>query len=136
MQHVGASDTGVGQFSVLDLPGPNEFGQSERLREIVQTQLKRASAVVLVSDFTQRKTEADNEIQELVNKELFQLTDRLFIFVNKFDQRRAGDRNEEEIRQHLANGDVAPERIYPVSALKAFLANWAHRQLKERGRLP
>ena len=140
MQHVGASDTGVGQLSVLDLPGPNEFGQSERLREIVQTQLKRASAVVLVSDFTQRKTEADNEIQELVNKELSQLTDRLFIFVNKFDQRRSDDWDEEETRQYLAktllNGRVKPEHIYPVSALKAFLANWAQRQLKESGQLP
>ena len=140
MHHLGTGGTGVGQFTILDLPGPNEFGQSGRLREIVQKQLERASAVVLVSDFTQRKTEADNEIQELVNNELSQLTDRLFIFVNKFDQRRAGDWNEEKTRQYLANtllnGAVAPERIYPVSALQAFLANWAQRQLKERRRLP
>ena len=140
MHHLGTGGTGVGQFTILDLPGPNEFGQSGRLREIVQKQLERASAVVLVSDFTQRKTEADNEIQELVNNELSQLTDRLFIFVNKFDQRRADDWDKEETRQYLANtllnGAVAPERIYPVSALQAFLANWAQRQLKERGRLP
>ena len=140
MHHIGTGDTGVGQFTILDLPGPNEFGQSGRLREIVQKQLDRASAVVLVSDFTQRKTEADNEIQELVNNELAHLTDRIFIFVNKFDQRRAGDWNEEETRRYLANtllnGAVASERIYPVSALQAFLANWAQRQLKESGRLP
>ncbi len=140
MHHIGASDTGVGQFTVLDLPGPNEFGQSERLRGVVQKQLNRASAVVLVSDFTQRKTEADNEIQELVNNELAHLTDRLFIFVNKFDQRRADDWSVEETRTHLSqmllDGAVTPERIYPVSALKAFLANWAQRELKEHGRLP
>ena len=140
MQHVGASDTGVGQLSVLDLPGPNEFGQSERLREIVQTQLKRASAVVLVTDFTQRGTQADKEIQKLVEDELDHLTNRLFIFVNKFDQRRSDDWGEEETRQYLAktliNGIVKPEHIYPVSALKAFLANWAQRQLKESGQLP
>ncbi len=152
MHHIGASDTGVGWFAVLDLPGPNEFGQSERLREIVQTQLSRASAVVLVSDFTQRKTQADEEIQRLVKDELprlidqltdqptDRLIDRLFIFVNKFDQRRADDWDEEETRQYLAktllNGHVKPEHIYPVSALKAFLANWAQRQLKESGQLP
>ena len=140
MYHIGASDTGVGQFTILDLPGPNEFGQSGRLREVVQKQLERTSAVVLVSDFTQRKTEADNEIQELVNNELAHLTDRLFIFVNKFDQRRAEDWSEEETRTHLSemllDGAVAPEHIYPVSALKAFLANWARRQLKEHGQLP
>ena len=143
MHHIGASDTGVGKFSVLDLPGPNESGQSERLREIVKTQLNRASAVVLVTDFTQRKTQADAEIQKLVN-DVANLTDRLFdrlfIFVNKFDQRRADDWDEEETRQYLAktliNGTVKPEHIYPVSALKAFLANWAQRQLKECGQLP
>ena len=140
MHHIGTGDTGVGQFTILDLPGPNEFGQSGRLRGIVQKQLDRASAVVLVSDFTQRKTEADNEIQKLVNNELAHLTGRLFIFVNKFDQRRAGDWSAEETRASLSemllNGAVAPERIYPVSALKAFLANWAQRQLKEHGQLP
>ena len=143
MHHIGTSDTGVGRFAVLDLPGPNESGQSERLREIVQTQLNRASAVVLVADFTQRKTQADAEIQKLVN-DVAKLTDRrfdrLFIFVNKFDQRRTEDWDEEETRQYLAktllNGAVKPEHIYPVSALKAFLANWAQRQLKECGQLP
>ena len=140
MHHIGASDTGVGRFAVLDLPGPNESGQSERLRQIVQTQLNRASAVVLVTDFTQRKTQADAEIQKLVKDELAHLTDRLFIFVNKFDQRREDDWDEEETRQYLAktllNGTIKPEHIYPVSALKAFLANWAQRQLKEHGQLP
>lgn len=140
MHHIRTGDTGAGQFAVLDLPGPNEFGQSKRLREIVQTQLDRASAVVLVSDFTQRRTQADAEIQKLVKNELAHLTDLLFIFVNKFDQRRSDDWNEEETRQYLAktllNGHVKPEHIYPVSALKAFLANWAQRQLKESGQLP
>ena len=140
MHHIGTGDTGVGQFTILDLPGPNESGQSERLRGIVQEQLNRASAVVLVSDFTQRKTQADAEIQKLVKNELVHLTDRLFIFVNKFDQRRADDWGVEEMRTHLSrtllDGAVAPERIHPVSALRAFLANWAQRQLKEHGRLP
>ncbi len=140
MHHIRMSDTGAGQFAVLDLPGPNEFGQSKRLREIVQTQLNRASAVVLVSDFTQRRTQADAEIQKLVKNELAHLTDRLFIFVNKFDQRRSDDWDEKETRQYLAktllNGTVKPEHIYPVSALKAFLANWAQRQLKKPDPLP
>ena len=140
MQHIGASDTGVGQFSVLDLPGPNEFGQSERLREIVQTQLPRASAVVLVSDFTQLNTDADNAIRNLVENELAWITDHLFIFVNKFDQRRADDWNEKSTREYLSktllDGTVAPERIYPVSARKAFLANWARREMKNHRRLP
>ena len=95
---------------------------------------------MLVTDFTQRKTQADAEIQKLVKDELAHLTDRLFIFVNKFDQRRADDWDEEEARQYLAktllNGHVKPEHIYPVSALKAFLANWAQRQLKECDQLP
>lgn len=140
MQHIGASDTGGGQFSVLDLPGPNEFGQSERLREIVQTQLTRASAVVLVSDFTQLNTDADNAIRNLVKNELARSTDHLFIFVNKFDQRRADDWNEKSTREYLSktllDGTVAPERIYPVSARKAFLANWARREMKNHRRLP
>ena len=140
MHHIRTSDTGAGQFAVLDLPGPNEFGQSKRLREIVQTQLNRASAVVLVSDFTQRRTQADAEIQKLVKNELAHLTDRLFIFVNKFDQRRSDDWSAEETRTHLSetllDRAVAPERIYPVSALKAFLSNWAQRQLAKYGQLP
>ena len=77
-----------------------------------------------------------NDVANLTDR----LFDRLFIFVNKFDQQRADDWDEEETRQYLAktllNGTVKPEHIYPVSALEAFLANWAQRQLKECGQLP
>ncbi|HJQ25055.1 MAG TPA: dynamin family protein [Blastocatellia bacterium] len=140
MFHVGTVNQEHGQFTILDSPGPDDFRQGDRLRDIVRRQLSQASAVLLICDFTHLNTDADKEIQELVEEVLAQLTDRVFIFVNKFDQRGARDWGAEEVRKYLSHtlldGDIPPSRIFPVSARSAFRANWAKRELKLRGHLP
>jgi Dynamin family len=131
MYHVGTAAQQLGRFTILDSPGPNEFGQGPRLRSIVREQLSQASAVLLVCDFTQQNGDADREIQDYVKEVFSQLTDRVFILVE-------GD--SEEIRNHLSqallNGLIPRHRIFPVSSQSAFRANWAQRELEINSRLP
>ncbi len=140
MYHVGSADQQLGRFTILDSPGPNEFGQGQRLRSIVREQLNQASAVLLVCDFTQINGEADREIQDFVKEVFSQLTDRIFIFVNKFDERSERDWDADEVRRHLSqvllDGAIPCNRIFPVSSRSAFRANWAQRELEINGRLP
>jgi GTPase SAR1 family protein len=133
-------ETHIGRLSILDSPGPNEVGQGDRLRRIVHEQLSRASAVVVVCDFTKLKTKDEAELQDIVQEFLKQLSDRLFIFANKFDQRQARDMDVDQTQQYLANNlfgaAVPPNRIFPVSSRRAFLANWARREIDLNGTLP
>lgn len=135
-----SSESRNGNLSILDSPGPNEVGQGDRLRKIVYEQLSQASAVVVVCDFTKLKTNDEAELQDLVQEFLNQLSDRLFIFANKFDQRQSKDMDIDQTRQYLANnlfeGAVTPDRIFPVSSRRAFLANWARRELSLNSQLP
>jgi GTPase SAR1 family protein len=137
--HIVANMSSVGQLTILDSPGPNEAGQGERLRRIIQEQLRQASAVVLVCNCTENKTEASDELQKLVTKFLSEFKDRLFVFVNKIDQLTFKDRQDsirEDYSRLILGGEVQPERIFPVAARNAFLANWGLRELKNHGRLP
>lgn len=140
MSHVGSLDTGNGRFTILDSPGPNESGQGNRLREVVQEQLDQASALILVCDFTALRTDAEAEVQSFVEEVSSQLADRLFIFVNKFDQRSSRDWDDRQVRSHLSQtllgGKIPPDRIFPVSARSAFRANWALRELRLHEQLP
>lgn len=138
--HIGDSAESAGRLTILDSPGPNEYGQEDRLREIVREQLGQASAVMLVCDATQEKTVAATELQKLVHDFLAQLQSRLFVFVNKIDQLMSKDPRIDGIPEAYSRGilenALPAERIFPVAARNAFLANWALRELEVNGRLP
>lgn len=131
---------GGGTFSLLDTPGHNEFGASTALMRIVREQLARASAVLAVLDYTQLKSEAEEEVRQELAAVAGQTDDRLFLIVNKFDQRDRHGMTAEELCRHvssaLMDGRVDPLRVFPVSARYAYLANMALSTLASRGRLP
>ncbi|WP_417607314.1 dynamin family protein [Oceanimonas baumannii] len=138
-QHLRDADAGHGRFSLLDTPGPNEEGQ-KALRPMLKQQLNRASAVIAVLDYTQLKSESDAEVR----KELLDIADiakgRLFVMVNKFDQKdRHGD-GVEAIKELVANdllkGKITSDNVFPVSSKFAYLANRAKTELIINGRLP
>jgi GTPase SAR1 family protein len=131
---------GGGTFSLLDTPGHNEFGASAALMRIVRDQLARASAVLAVLDYTQLKSEAEEEVRQELVAIAGQTDDRLFLLVNKFDQRDRHGMTADELRRHvsgaLMDGRVDALRVFPVSARYAYLANMALSSLNEVGVLP
>jgi len=129
----------IGTFSLLDTPGPNEAGQ-QKLREVVNEQLGKASAVLAILDYSQLNAEADAEIRQ----ELLDIADysegRIFILVNKFDLKDHNSMDKEKTKAYvsvnLLQGKVPVENIYPVSGKFAYLANRALREIEEKGVLP
>ena len=85
-------DEQLGNLVLLDTPGPNEANIPE-LRSIFEQQLKRSSAVMVVMDYTQLKSQADADIREELEKLPKVEKDRLFALVNKFDQKNANGDN-------------------------------------------
>lgn len=140
-----------GKLSLIDTPGPNEAGQGH-LKAVVKEQLRRASAIVSVLDYTQLNSEADEEVRQWVIEAQKHSGVKLYVFVNKFDQKQRKDKLADEknlkayVREKLycdrceADGSmlvVADERrIFPISAIRAFLANLAQREISSHGKLP
>jgi len=116
-----------GSLALLDLPGFNEADQSEHLKAVLKEQMEKASAILVVLDYTQPNTEASKELEHLLHAVSAMMRDRLFIVVNKFDQSKSSDLNAAETKAHvsdtLMNGIVDPQHVYPVSALRAYLAS-------------
>src|SRR3546814_9240259 len=61
--HLGDVQHSVGRLTLLDTPGPNESGQ-EHLRAMLTEQLQKASAVLAILDFTQLKSDADEQVRQ------------------------------------------------------------------------
>lgn len=129
-----------GNIAVLDTPGPNEAGQGSVLRSIIQEQLARCSAVIQVMDYVQLSSEAEAEVRELVGHVADRLGNRLHVMVNKFDQKRADGMDETALKKHVAEKlrgiGMTEERVFPVSAINALLANQARRCLQLPKPLP
>ncbi len=133
--------TANGNLSILDTPGPNEFGQSEALKTVFLHQLKRATAVMLVIDYTQMKSEAEAAVREQVESIREQLDkNRLSVLVNKFDQANATSMQKEEVQEYVAstlmNDSTLQSRVFPISAWEAYLANRTLNYLEVEGEMP
>lgn len=135
--HLAGQASYPGQLTLLDTPGPNEAGQPH-LQNMLNEQLARASAVLVVMDYTQLKSISDEEVRQTimaVGKSV-----PLYALVNKFDQKDRNSDDEEQVRAlisgTLMKGGITPERIYPVSSMWGYLANRARHELATHGRLP
>lgn len=127
-----------GKLSIIDTPGPNEFGQSEKLKAIFKEQLQKASAVLLVVDYTQMNSEAGGAVREEITSVQNSLGDRFFVMLNKFDAKTKNDTskgNTVSFFCKLMDGSIGPESVFPVSAQQAFLANRAINELQSKGSL-
>ncbi|MBT9096794.1 dynamin family protein [Methylovulum psychrotolerans] len=134
-------DTANGSLAILDTPGPNEFGQSDALRRVFKMQLEKASAILLVTDFTQMKTEADEKVRAELDKiKDFLSEDRLAVIVNKYDQANKNSMSKEEVQKYVAGtlmqGKVETSKVFPVSSYFAYLANRAKSHLQHNEKLP
>ncbi len=137
--HLRETSQGQGRLTLLDTPGPNESGQPH-LKKMLREQLGKASAVLAILDFTQLKSEADEEVRKELN-EIANVTEgRLYTLVNKFDQKdRHGDTSEEVrnyVSESLMGGRIASSNVFPVSSKWAYLANRARHELHISKKLP
>jgi GTPase SAR1 family protein len=128
-----------GQLTLLDTPGPNESGQ-DHLRDMLTEQLKKTSAVLAVFDYTQLKSDADEQVRNEI-KSIAQLhKGRLFALVNKFDQKdRNGDGKEAVqalVADKLMDGLLDRKHVFPVSSKWGYLANRALNEIALHGTLP
>jgi GTPase SAR1 family protein len=135
-------DVAHGSLAILDTPGPNEFGQSDALKAVFTTQLAKASAVLLVTDFTQMNTEADHAVREQLEIIKQQLSkEHLYVIVNKFDNANANTSSKERVKEYVAGlmqdyVEIEVSQVFPVSSYYAYLANRAKRHLDQHEKLP
>ena len=130
----------AGSVALVDLPGFNEARLREHLTKVLKEQLKKASAILVVLDYTQPNTEASEELEILLDAVKRMMQDRIFVLVNKFDQHTSNDPDEAEIKTQISaelmDGAVDREHVYPVSARYAYLASRVLEALDRQGRLP
>lgn len=137
--HLTGMNASQGTLTLLDTPGPNEAGQAH-LHTMMRDQLQKASAVLAVMDYTQMKSEADDKVRQELNNIAEITAGRLFILVNKFDQKNRNGSSEETVKLSvpamLRSGVITADRVYPGSANHAFLANRAMTSLSQAESLP
>lgn len=131
-------DSGLGNLTLLDTPGPNEAGQ-KHLKLMLRDQLRKASAVITVLNYTQLKSESDESLRNEVNAIADIAKGRMYAFVNKFDQRSHNDPDEAGVKKvvnNLLGGSIPEESIFAVSAQQAFLGEVVQKFIRENGTLP
>ncbi|OSL82240.1 hypothetical protein EAZG_04538 [Escherichia coli TA249] len=137
--HLVGMDTCQGTLTLLDTPGPNEAGQPQ-MEIMMRDQLQKASAVLAVMDYTQMNSKADEDVRKELNAIADVSAGRLFVLVNKFDEKDRNGDGADAVRQKvpaMLNSDVLPaSRVYPGSSRQAYLANRALHELRKNGALP
>lgn len=136
--HLKGMQATQGRLTLLDTPGPNEAGQ-QHLRKMLQEQLRKASAVLAVLDYTQLKSDADQDVRQNLMEISETARDRMYALVNKFDQK---DRNSDDaptvknyVSQILMKGAMASDDVFPVSSKHGYLASRARNEVERHGRL-
>lgn len=128
---------GNGQLTLLDTPGPNEEGQ-EHLRVMLEDQLSKCSAVLVVMDYSQLKSTSDAEVREVVLGVGSDIP--VYALVNKFDQKDKNSDGFEDVKRivssTLTKGAIPEDKVYPVSSKLAYLGNSALREISLNGKLP
>ncbi|MDT3275896.1 dynamin family protein [Shewanella sp. SP2S2-4] len=119
----------VSHFVVVDTPGANE-ARLPILKNIVDQQIARSSALLLVLNYTDLASEADEAMRIRIKEEASGYKDRLIVAVNRFDAKdhRSMKKSEtvryvkEELLEDIALDD---DYIFPVSARNALLSSQA-----------
>ena len=128
-----------GRLVLLDTPGPNEAGQSQ-LRKLLREQLSKSSAVLVVLDYTQMGSDADDDVRDELKKIAEVMAGRSYVLVNKFDQKDEHSDTEKQVRdlvtKDLLKDVVRDDDVFPVSARWAYLSNRARQAIRFEERLP
>lgn len=129
----------LGRLTLLDTPGPNEAGQTH-LRHLLTKQLSQASAVIAVLNYTQLRTDADEELRGQIEAISDIAKGRLFALINRYDERGKNDPDEDTTRRlvagRLMKNNVPESHVFAVSAKRAFLAGSAVSAFEKNEALP
>lgn len=131
-------ESGLGKLTLLDTPGPNEAGQ-KHLKTMLRDQLRKASAVIAVLNYTQLKSQGDEDLRNEVNAIADMAKGRMYAFVNKFDQRTYNDPDEDSVKRMVSNllaNTIPEDSVFAVSAQQAFLGETIQKFIRENGELP
>ena len=137
--HLDETGKATGGLALLDTPGPNEVGQLH-LRRLLKDQLRKATAVLAVLDYTQLNSDADAEIRDELEDIKGIMKGRTYSLVNKFDEKGTDGYDERQVRdlvaKDLMDEVVSEDAVFPASARIAYLANRAMHELRQHHRLP
>lgn len=138
-EHLRGQQGGLGSLALLDTPGPNEAGQTH-LRPILEKQLREASAVIGVLNFTQLDADHAYDFHQQLKSVIDTTGDRLYLLLNRFDEHTRNDPPKDEIIAHIAQkifaGDITENRIFPTAAISAYLSQRASSYLSRGQELP
>ena len=127
-------------ITLLDTPGPNEYKHAEDLKEIFKKQIVNSSAIILVVDYTNKSSEATQEIKDEIEaiKDIIK-PENIFILVNKFDQRKNADPDYEKTKENLfkdlESNNILKENIFPIASINAYYVTLARKELNTKGKL-
>jgi GTPase Era involved in 16S rRNA processing len=133
-----AVGSGRAELVLVDTPGPNEAGMTMHLFPLIDQELKEAGVVFLVLNFIDMRSQAQDQLRREIEPVLGRLgTDKVYIVVNRFDDRRQEDMTEEETREFAAReaGLRSDDhgRVFLTSARQAFDASSFRRVRNELG---
>jgi hypothetical protein len=117
---------GLAELVLVDTPGPNEQGMAAHLFPLITQELQAAGAVFLILNFIDMRAQAQAELREQIDAAVGQLgTDRLYVVVNRWDDRRSEDMSEADVKMLAAYEAGLPltsdaDRVFLVSARRAF----------------
>ncbi len=119
----------ISNFVVVDTPGANE-AKLPILKNIVDKQIERSSALLLVLNYTDLASEADEAMRIRIKEEASAYKDRLIVAVNRFDAKDHRSMKKSETVRYvkeelLEDIDLDDNFIFPVSARNALLSNQA-----------
>ena len=135
--HLMEAGEGHGQLTLLDTPGPNEAGQ-QHLKVMLEDQLRKASAVLIVLDYGHLETTSDEDVRNCVSAVGKNVP--LYALVNQFDRKDRNSDGAEQVKNlvsdKLLKGVITKERVFPVSAHWAYLANRVRHEVTLYKKLP
>jgi GTPase Era involved in 16S rRNA processing len=124
-------------ISFLDTPGPNEALNNEILHSIINKQLINASALLLIINYSEISSEAEEHVRKIIFHNLQKFNKRISVFVNKFDEKDSNSLSAEETINHIYNklllGQLDKEFIFPISVKYADLANHMFNEISSNG---
>jgi hypothetical protein len=133
---------GHADLVLVDTPGPNERGMAAYLLPMINEELQRAGIVFMVLNFIDMRSQAGEDLKREIDYAIGELgPDKLYVVVNRWDDRGPEDLDENAIKAVAAHeaglhddGGIDTSRVFLTSARRAFEVSSLQRQLKAYGR--